>query len=42
MKKSLLLFVSLVLLLSTVLAGCPRPGRGPGLPHPPVPHPHRR
>lgn len=42
MKRSLVLFVTTIVLLSAVLAGCPpplgRPGHGPRLP---VPIPHR-
>jgi hypothetical protein len=39
-KKSLALFVTMIVLLSTLLAGCPppRPGHAPHPPHPPVPH----
>ena len=40
MKKSLVLFVATIVLLSAVLAGCPppRPGRHLPGPHPPIPH----
>jgi hypothetical protein len=41
MKKSLVLFVATIVLLSAVLAGCPPPfGRRGHLPRPPIPH-HR-
>jgi hypothetical protein len=42
MKKSMVLFVATIVLLSAVLAGCPPPfGRRGHLPrplHPPIPH----
>jgi hypothetical protein len=42
MKKSLVLFVATIIMLSAVLTGCPpplgRPGHGPRPPHPPIPH----
>jgi hypothetical protein len=37
MKKSLALFVTSIVLLSALLAGCPPPRPG-HVPHPPVPH----
>lgn len=39
MKKTMVLFVATILLLSAVLAGCPPPfgRRGGRPPHPPIP-----